>query len=83
MPASSTPPICASPTPGPASRHPAITFGFEIQPGHGASSNRGEYQVKRNNIGGMLTGSVGGTGVYGAQVGGVWDALLRIASLFA
>ncbi|RQO54744.1 hypothetical protein DBR47_22000 [Paucibacter sp. KBW04] len=60
---------------------PAIAFGFETQPGHGASSNRGEYQPKRNNIGGVLTDSVGGTtyggtGVYGAQVGGVWDALL-------
>lgn len=60
---------------------PAVAFGFETQPGHGASSNRGEYQVKRNNIAGVLTDSVGGTtfggtGVYGAIVGGVWDALL-------
>ena len=60
---------------------PTVAFGFETQPGHGASANRGEYQVKRNNIGGTLTDSVGGTtyggtGVYGAVVGGVWDALL-------
>lgn len=62
---------------------PAVAFGFESQPGHGASSNRGEYQVKRNNFGGAagLVDSVGGTtyggtGVYAAQVGGVWDALL-------
>jgi hypothetical protein len=60
---------------------PNVAFGFETQPGHGASDNRGEYQVKRNNIGGVLTDSVGGTtyggtGVYGAQIGGVWDALL-------
>lgn len=60
---------------------PTVAFGFETQPGHGASDNRGEYQVKRNNIGGVLTDSVGGTtyggtGVYGAIVGGVWDALL-------
>jgi len=60
---------------------PKVAFGFETQPGHGASSNRGEYQVKRNNIGGVLTDSVGGTtyggtGVYGAQIGGVWDAML-------
>ncbi|HEY8880652.1 MAG TPA: hypothetical protein VIN03_23980 [Roseateles sp.] len=60
---------------------PNIAFGFESQPGHGAANNRGEYQVKRNNIGGVLTDSVGGTtfggtGVYAAQVGGVWDALL-------
>src|SRR5450432_1097494 len=62
---------------------PKIAFGMETQPGHGASSNRGEYQVKRNNFGGAigLVDSVGGTtyggtGVYGAQIGGVWDALL-------
>ena len=60
---------------------PASAFGMETQPGHGASANRGEYQVKRNNIGGVLTDSAGGTtyggtGVYGAQIGGVWDALL-------
>jgi hypothetical protein len=61
---------------------PKIAFGFESQPGHGASSNRGEYQVLRNNFGGgVVVDSVGGTtyggtGVYAAQVGGVWDALL-------
>ena len=60
---------------------PKTAFGMETQPGHGASANRGEYQVLRNNIGGVLTDSVGGTtyggtGVYGAQIGGVWDALL-------
>ncbi len=60
---------------------PDVAFGFETQPGHGASADRGEYAVNRNNIGGVLTDSVGGTtyggtGVYGAQVGGVWDALL-------
>ncbi|MGJ7512481.1 hypothetical protein [Variovorax sp. GT1P44] len=60
---------------------PKSAFGFETQPGHGASSDRGEYFPKRNNIGGVLVDSVGGTtyggtGVYGAQVGGVWDALL-------
>ena len=62
---------------------PKIAFGMETQPGHGASANRGEYQVLRNNFGGTagLVDSVGGTtyggtGVYGAQIGGVWDALL-------
>ena len=62
---------------------PRIAFGFETQPGHGASDNRGEYSVLRNNFGGTAgrVDSVGGTtyggtGVYGAQVGGVWDALL-------
>ena len=60
---------------------PKTAFGMETQPGHGASSNRGEYQVLRNNINGVQTDSVGGTtyggtGVYGGFVGGVWDALL-------
>ncbi|HYQ01544.1 MAG TPA: hypothetical protein VER96_22880 [Polyangiaceae bacterium] len=60
---------------------PRVAFGMETQPGHGASSNRGEYQVLRNNIGGVQTDSVGGTtyggtGVYGGYMGGVWDAML-------
>jgi hypothetical protein len=61
---------------------PNVAFGFETQPGHGASANRGEYQVLRNTFSdGVKYDSVGGTtyggtGVYGAQVGGVWDALL-------
>ena len=60
---------------------PKSAFGFETQPGHGASDNRGEYSPNRNNIGGVPVDSVGGTtyggtGVYGAQIGGVWDALL-------
>jgi len=60
---------------------PAVAFGFETQPGHGASDARGEYTIRRNNIGGVNIDSVGGTtyggtGVYGAQIGGVWDALL-------
>ena len=63
---------------------PQIAFGFESQPGHGASANRGEYQVLRNSgfpgsavkvdsVGGT---TYGGTGVYAARIGGVWDALL-------
>ena len=60
---------------------PNIAFGMETQPGHGASNQRGEYQPNRQTINGVLTDSVGtttygGTGVYGAQIGGVWDALL-------
>ena len=63
---------------------PRVAFGFETQPGHGASSNRGEYQVLRNggytgyptNVDSVGGTTYGGTGVYGAQVGGVWDALL-------
>lgn len=60
---------------------PKVAFGFETQPGHGASSDRGEYYPNRNTIGGIKVDSVGGTtwggtGIYGAQIGGVWDALL-------
>ena len=60
---------------------PMVAFGMESQPGHGASSDRGEYLPRRQTINGVLTDTVGGTtyggtGVYGAQIGGVWDALL-------
>jgi hypothetical protein len=60
---------------------PKIAFGFETQPGHGAAADRGEYAVRRNTINGVKVDSVGGTtwggtGVYGAQIGGMWDALL-------
>jgi len=60
---------------------PGIAFGMETQPGHGASGDRGEYRPLRNTINGTKVDSVGGTtyggtGVYGAQIGGVWDALL-------
>jgi len=61
---------------------PTIAFGMETQPGHGASTNRGEYGVLRNGFGGGVTvdsvggTTYGGTGVYGGQIGGVWDALL-------
>ncbi len=55
---------------------------METQPGHGASDARGEYTIRRNTIGDVSTSTrvggttYGGTGVYGAQIGGVWDALL-------
>lgn len=62
---------------------PTVAFGMETQPGHGASSDRGEYAVLRNSFTGSPTKvdsvggtTYGGTGVYGAQIGGVWDALL-------
>ncbi len=64
---------------------PHVAFGFESQPGHGASDRRGEYNLRRNNFGtGGVTNRLdsvggttyGGTGVYAAQIGGVWDALL-------
>jgi len=50
---------------------PRIAFGFEPMPGHGAESNRGSY-----GTGAVGGGTYGGTGVYAAEVGGVWDALL-------
>ena len=50
---------------------PRIAFGFESMPGHGAESNRGSY-----GTGAVGGGTYGGTGVYAAEVGGVWDALL-------
>jgi len=57
---------------------PNIAFGFESMPGHQASATRGEY---RANFGGpgidsVGVGTYGGTGIYAARVGGVWDALL-------
>jgi hypothetical protein len=64
---------------------PQVAFGFESQPGHGASDRRGEYNLRRNNFGTTAAPNrfdsaggttYGGTGVYAAQVGGVWDALL-------
>jgi hypothetical protein len=68
---------------------PDVAFGMETQPGHGASDSRGEYAILRNGFGTdpadatktLIVDSVGGTtyggtGIYGAQVGGVWDALL-------
>jgi hypothetical protein len=50
---------------------PKIAFGFESMPGHQASPDRGSYGTSA--VGG---GTFGGTGVYAAAVGGVWDALL-------
>ena len=50
---------------------PTVSFGFESQPGHQAEEGRGSYS--RNAAGG---GTYGGTGVYAAKIGGVWDALL-------
>ena len=60
---------------------PNVAFGFETQPGHGASTNAVNTTPRRNTISGVSVDSVGGTtfggtGVYAAQIGGVWDALL-------
>ena len=57
---------------------PTVAVGFETMPGHQASNTRGEYQV---NFGGPGIDSVGvttygGVGIYGAKIGGLWDALL-------
>ncbi|HYN61998.1 MAG TPA: hypothetical protein VET87_21050, partial [Rubrivivax sp.] len=44
---------------------PQVAFGFESQPGHGASDRRGEYNLRRNNFGSGSApnrlDSVGGT----------------------
>ncbi len=47
-------------------------------PGHQASNNRGEYRQGFCGAGCDSVGvtTFGGTGIYGAKVGGVWDALL-------
>jgi hypothetical protein len=50
---------------------PNIAFGFESMPGHQAETNRGSYTTSA--AGG---GTFGGTGIYAAAVGGMWDALL-------
>jgi hypothetical protein len=50
---------------------PDVAFGFESMPGHQADPQRGSYSP--NAVGG---GTYGGTGVYAAVIGGVWDALL-------
>lgn len=51
---------------------PDVAFGFESQPGHQASDNRGEYQPTRS--GGTVASSglytFGGTGCYAAAVAG-------------
>jgi hypothetical protein len=50
---------------------PTVAFGFESMPGHQADPQRGSY-----GTGAVGGGTYGGTGIYAAQVGGVWDALL-------
>jgi hypothetical protein len=50
---------------------PSVGFGFETMPGHQAEINRGSYST--GAVGG---GTYGGVGIYGAAIGGVWDALL-------
>lgn len=57
---------------------PTVAVGFETQPGHQASNNRGEYRFNfcGDTCPSVGTTTYGGTGIYGAKVGGVWDALL-------
>ncbi len=50
---------------------PKVAFGFESMPGHQADAARGSY-----GTGAVGGGTYGGTGVYAAAVGGMWDALL-------
>lgn len=57
---------------------PNVAFGFESMPGHqkgneGAGA-RGEYSFSKYNTDGACT--YGGTGIYAAKVGGLWDAML-------
>ena len=50
---------------------PTVSFGFESQPGHQADTDRGSYSARSAGL-----GTYGGTGIYAAKIGGVWDALL-------
>jgi hypothetical protein len=57
---------------------PNVAFGFESMPGHQASATRGEYSPARGNppVDSVGVGTYGGSGIYAAKIGGVWDALL-------
>ena len=52
---------------------PEVCFGFESMPGHQKAANRGEYGGTNTTVGGS---TFGGTGIYSAKVGGLWDAML-------
>jgi hypothetical protein len=49
---------------------PHVSFGWEGEPGHQASSNRGGFGS------GAFGGTRGGVGYYSATIGNMWDALL-------
>lgn len=54
---------------------PDVCFGFDSQPGHQKSKNRGGY--RETSYGATSDGATwGGTGIFAAKVGGVWDAML-------
>jgi hypothetical protein len=57
---------------------PTVAVGFETMPGHQASTTRGEYRAGFCGTGCDSVGvtTFGGTGIYGAKIGGVWDAML-------
>ncbi|MCG5234864.1 hypothetical protein [Xanthobacter oligotrophicus] len=57
---------------------PTVAVGFESQPGHQAANNRGEYRAGFCGTGCDSVGvtTFGGTGIYAAKVGGLWDAML-------
>lgn len=50
---------------------PEICFGFESVPGHQRENVRGGYSSL--SVGG---GTYGGSGIFSAEIGGLWDALL-------
>lgn len=52
---------------------PDICFGFESIPGHHRETTRPRGLYERTSVGG---GTYGGTGIYAAKIGGMWDALL-------
>ncbi len=52
---------------------PDVCFGFESMPGHQKGPDRGEYKPANNTV---ASYTFGGTGIYAAKVGGLWDAML-------
>jgi len=50
---------------------PTVCFGFESIPGHHREAERGGYH--KSSVGG---GTYGGSGIFSAKIGGLWDALL-------
>jgi hypothetical protein len=50
---------------------PDVCFGFESMPGHQKEANRGGYTTGADG-----GGTYGGCGIYAAEIGGLWDALL-------
>jgi hypothetical protein len=50
---------------------PDVCFGFESMPGHQKEQPRGSYSSSA-----VGSGTFGGCGIFAAQVGGLWDAML-------